>query len=106
MSDHVKRIGERSVYVTALSAPNVQAIRELDGIAGAEADTWRIDYDTEDQLARILQRLRDSDIAFAGGASGWPPAAVAELLREKGRLHGTIKEISWMGTGQEIVQQR
>jgi hypothetical protein len=104
MTDHVKLIGERSVHVTAHAAANVQLIRELGGTVAAGADTWRIDYDTEDQLAQILQRLRDADVAFAGGTSGWPPAAAAEQLRDKGKLHGPIKKISWFGPGKESMQ--
>ena len=103
MTDHITHIGERSVQVVARSPVNVQLIRELRGVTGTDADTWRIDYDTDDQLAQILQSLRDADIAFAGGTSGWPPAAVAEQLRDKGKLHGPIRQISWLAPGQEVI---
>jgi hypothetical protein len=106
LTDYVKQIGERSVQVIAQTTTGLAVIRDLSGTSTVDADTWRIDYDTEDELATILQRLRDADVAFAGGTSGWPAAAVAELLREKGKFHGTIKEISWLGQGQEVVRQR
>src|SRR3954463_4271251 len=102
MTDHVKHIGDRSVHVIAESPANVQLLRELNGAPVAGEDTWRVDYDTEDQLAQILQRLRDADIAFAGGTAGWPPAAVAKHLRDKGKLHGAIKQITWCSPGQEM----
>lgn len=102
--DYVKQIGERSVQVIAQTAASIGAVQGLGGSSGVGAYEWRIDYDTEDELAKILQRLRDADLAFAGGTSGWPPAAVAALLREKGKFHGVIKEISWLGPGQEVVQ--
>lgn len=104
MTDHVKLIVERSVHVVAASPANVQRIRELDGAPVAGADSWRIDYDTEDHLAQILQHLRDADLPFAGGPAGWPPAAIAQHLRDKGKLHGPIKEISWRGPDQEVIQ--
>lgn len=105
MTDYVKQIGERSVQIIARAAASIGAIQAMGGMSSSGADTWRIDYDTEEQLAKILQGLRDADVAFAGGSSGWPPAAVAELLREKGKFHGVIKEVSWLGPGQEVVQQ-
>jgi|ERR1017187_3394213 hypothetical protein len=105
MEDYVKQIDERSVQVVALTPGNIKAIGGLGGVAGStSADTWRIDYDTEDQLANLLQALRDAGLAFAGGSAGWPPAAVAEMLRDKGKLHGVIREAIWLGPNQQIVR--
>jgi hypothetical protein len=105
MEDYVKQIEERSVQVVARTPGNIKAIGSLCGAAGStSADTWRIDYDTEDQLASLLQALRDAGLAFAGGSAGWPPAAVAEMLRDKGKLHGVIREATWLGSNQQIVQ--
>ena len=107
MQDYVKQIGDRSVQVVARTPTNAKVIQNLGGVASpAGADTWRIDDDTEDQLAKVLQSLRDADVAFEGGSAGWPPAAVAEMLRDKGKVHGIIREASWLGPNQQVVQDR
>lgn len=107
MEDYVKQIGARSLQIVARAPTNAKVIRDLGGVASsASADTWRIDYDTEDQLAKVVQALRDANLAFEGGNAGWPPAAVAELLRDKGKIHGVIREASWSGPNQQLVQDR
>jgi hypothetical protein len=107
MEDYVKQIEERSVQVVARTPSNTNAIGGIGGVADSKgADTWRIDYDTEDQLADLLQALQDAGLAFAGGSAGWPPAAVAEMLRDKGKLHGVIREATWSGPDQQTVRDR
>ena len=105
MEDYVKDIGERSVLVIASKATNLDTIRDMGGTSSSsEKDAWRIEYDNEDQLASILQRLRDVGMAFLGGTAGWPPAGVADLLRDKGKMHGVIREVTWAGPGRQIVR--
>lgn len=103
--DYVDEIGEFSVHLLARSTTTIAVIKELGGTSGVVAETWRINYDSEDELAGILQRLINAEVAFASGGSGWPPAAVAEWLREKGKIQGTIKELSWSGPEHMIVRQ-
>ena len=107
MEDYIKDIGERAVLVVAKEQANLEALRELGGTSTAsEANGWRIAYDNEDQLAAILQRLRDIGMAFLGGNAGWPPAGVADLLREKGKMRGAIREIIWAGPDHQVVVEK
>lgn len=106
MGDFVEHIGDCSIRVVALSLAAVQIVEGLGGTRGVGVDAWRIDYDDEDQLALILQRLRDSDFAFSGGSSGWQPGEIAEYLREKGKLRGVINAIVYVGPGQATMQDR
>lgn len=107
MEDYVKDIGDRSVLIIARKETNLTAIGELGGASSvSETDAWRIEYDNEDQLATILQRLRDVGMAFLGGHAGWPPAGVADLLREKGKMHGVIREITWVDPEHQMVVER
>lgn len=104
--DYVRQIDAGSVAIIARTPSNIQTIAGMGGVAdSASADTWRIDYGTEDQLASLLQALRDAGLAFAGGP-GWPPSAVAERLRDKGKFHGVIREATWLGPNQQIVRDR
>ncbi len=106
IEDYIQQVQERSVQLIARTHDTIQIARDLGGVSSSTtADAWRIGYDTEDQLASLLQALRDAGIAFAGGA-GWPPAAVAEMLRDKGKLHGVIREATWLGPNQQVIEDR
>jgi hypothetical protein len=107
MEDYVKQIEERSVHLVARTHGKIKIVHDLGGVSSSTSgDTWRIDYDTENQLVSLLQALRDAGLAFAGGSAGWPPAAVAEMLRDKGKLHGVIREATWLGPSQQVVHDR
>lgn len=64
---------------------------------------WRIHYSSEDQLAKILDSLRNAKIAMAGSPTGWPPSAVFQRLRDEGKVSGDFIEISWSGPGEEML---
>jgi hypothetical protein len=106
MEAHVKDVDDRTVLVVATQPHHVEAIIELGGTTTAsEADGWRIAYGNEDHLAEVLQRCRDVGLLFVGGPAGWPPAAVADLLREKGKMRGTIREIIWSRPDRTVVRE-
>lgn len=103
----MKDIGERSVLIIAREEINKEAIKDCGGTSSSsETDAWRVEYDSEDQLASILQRLRDVGMAFLGGNTGWSPAGVADLLREKGKIHGIIRELTWANPARQVVVER
>lgn len=104
-TDYIKLIGDHSIQVIAHLVVNIKIIQDLGGASGPETNMWRIDYHSEDQLAKILQRLRDADLAFAGGSSGWPATAVAQMLRDRGKFHGVITGLFWEGPNKVITQQ-
>jgi len=105
MEDYVKQIEERSVQVVAKMPGNIASVESLGGTYSGTADTWQIDYGSEDHLASVLQALRDAGFAFGGGNAGWPPAAVAKMLRDKSKFHGSIREALWLNPNHQIIQE-
>lgn len=67
---------------------------------------WKVHYTSEDQLASLLATLRDVQVAMAGSLSGWPPAAVFEQLRDKGKIAGGFTEIMWSKPDKEVFFER
>lgn len=61
---------------------------------------------TEDELAKILVALRDAGFAMAGGPWGWPPAAVFEDLRSKGKVAGDFTQISWRSPEHPVLMRK
>lgn len=48
-------------------------------------------------MAILFEKLRDHGVAFQGGQSGWPPAAIFVRLREKGLLRDPFQEAVFGG---------
>ena len=67
---------------------------------------WKLHYSSEEELARYLSNLRDDGFAIAGALAGWPPAAVFEQLRDKGKVAGKFTEIIWSQPGKEITSEK
>jgi hypothetical protein len=61
--------------------------------------TIEITISSRDELPVLLERLRDAGVAFVGGSSGWPPAAVFEDLRDRGLVSGLYEEIVFRAPG-------
>lgn len=59
-----------------------------------------------DELAKLLTRLQEMGVAFAGGAHGWPPAEVFADMRDKGLVAGPFYEIVFRGGGDAEIRQR
>ena len=58
---------------------------------------WNIGFASTEELGNLFSSLRDSDVCFAGGPAGWPPAAIFKDLRKKGLVAGCFNEIIWRG---------
>jgi hypothetical protein len=58
-----------------------------------------IDAAGDEAMAAVLSRLRDLDVAFAGGSGARSPATVFETLRDKGLVAGPYSRIAWRGPG-------
>ncbi|HTV46906.1 MAG TPA: hypothetical protein VMG59_00550 [Phycisphaerae bacterium] len=105
LKDYVKQIGTLSVIIVAQEPSNIKVIEDLGGEVNLNGkNLWRIYYDNEDQLAKILQTLQDANFVFGDGLSGWPPAGVARMLREKGKFHGLIRGVLWEGPQKTILR--
>ena len=67
---------------------------------------WSLTCHSEDELAKLIGILRDAGFAMVGGVSGWPPAAVFEDLRRKGKLAGEFTEMVWRSPTEPVVTKR
>lgn len=67
---------------------------------------WVLNYESDQQLAQLSERLNKEGVLFAGGPAGWPPAEIFDDLRMKGLLHGSFKEVTWTGPGKWFIRDR
>jgi hypothetical protein len=102
--DYVSDIREFFLYVEATTPSRVEVLAALPNSKEVNNKSWLVYFDGEAGLAVLLQTLLDAGFAFEGGPAGWPAAAVANLLQEKGMLRGQIIEIVWYGPGQPVVR--
>jgi hypothetical protein len=65
-----------------------------------------IPFNGEAELARLLEKLRDSGVAFGYGSSGWPPSAIFEELRQRGLVAGPYAELAFVGSGKWTTRTR
>ena len=65
---------------------------------------WILPYANEQQLILYLDKLRKANFLFSGG-HGWPPSEIFQLLRERGLLAGTIREVVWTKPGSIIIRE-
>jgi hypothetical protein len=102
------------IYVSAINKdrvfidnPSPRLRQELGHLGGEfskdprdNSDTWAIDVSGgEKGIATLFDTLRNHDVLFGGDHSGWPPAAIFDLYREKGLLSGPFREIIFYGIG-------
>lgn len=64
---------------------------------------WEIPFSNENDLAKILQELRDLGFLMGGGTSGWPPAEVFKHLRSKNLVEGNFKEVLWKSKDEPVI---
>jgi hypothetical protein len=103
----VEWIGDEKVRVCLVDGSGADTVLKLGGkfslLSRAKA---KLHYRTDAELHRILQKLRDDGFAFVGGPAGWPPAAVFEDLRVKGKVSGDFLEIVWQDLETTSVRRR
>ena len=58
---------------------------------------WIVRYKGDEELAGILNALRNECFLFGYDEHGWCPSGIFQLLREKGMVHGEFTEIFWRG---------
>lgn len=78
----------------------------LDGrIHTSEPSECACTYSNEDELAHLLAALIDEDFLLVDELSGWPPAALARSLQEKGLLNKSFTAVAWQGQGKHRTFQ-
>lgn len=72
-------------------------LSHLGGERGKGVKTWVYRCGSDHEIASLFATLRDLGVPFQGAASGWPPAEIFALLREKGLLRGPFQEALFGG---------
>ena len=67
-------------------------LSDLGGHCGRGKGQWLYECGDDRQVASLFAALRDLDVPFQGAESGWPPAEVFALFRERGLLQGPFLE--------------
>lgn len=52
-------------------------------------------YANDYELAKLISDLIDEGFLFTDEPAGWPPAAIAKSLQEKGLLEKSFTAITW-----------
>lgn len=52
-------------------------------------------YSNEHELAKLISDFIDEGFLFTDEPTGWPPAAIAQSLQEKGLLKKSFTAITW-----------
>jgi len=63
----------------------------------------RTDSVDQDQLAKILGKLRDIGLLFLDSPAGWPPSEIFICFRSQGLISGHIRTITWQGPDKWII---
>lgn len=56
-------------------------------------------YSSDQELADLVSSLIDEGFFFVDEPAGWPPAAIAQLLQEKGLLNREFTAVTWQSPG-------
>ena len=71
---------------------------------------WRRDWEflakDRDAMARLLEELRDLNVAFLAAGPGWHAGSLFEALREEGLVSGIYHALVWRGGGRWEVSDR
>lgn len=100
----VMEIGDSRVELICRDEARQTKLRALGARPGLIARfRWSIDFGNDADLARILMVLRDMGIPLLGGEAGWPPASVADYLRDKSLFSGSYVVAHHLGGGRYII---
>ena len=106
-SNFVESVSDSKLVVQCASRDRCHDLRNLGGKRKTlNRRIWVFDFASEEELAGLLNNLRDLGFAMAGGSSGWPPAAVFESLREKGKTTGQFQEMLWKAPDEASIIER
>lgn len=107
VASYVESISSAEIVVVCRDAAAEEQLKAMGGKQTLfPPRKWKIRYVSEDQLASSLATLRDAQVAMAGSLSGWPPSAVFQQLRERGKLAGKFTEIMWSKPEKEVLSER
>lgn len=104
---YVETILDNEIRVVCRDAVASSKVRSLGGRRVIlMPGVWALKYSSEDDLAHDLSALRDAGVAMGSAPAGWPPAAVFEDLRQKGKITGKYMEIVWAKKSQEVLSEK
>ena len=105
---YVKSIQNNDVIIVNVGLKLLPSLLRLGAQKREESGqpAWILNAPNEKVLTDMLNACRDLEIAFAGGAAGWPPAEIFDNLRERGLISGKFKELLWVGQGNWKIRRR
>lgn len=101
----VEVIGAKDIVVVRAERREVRAVLKDHGGRARlwSRREWRVPFVEIDDLAPLFRDLADLGVVFRYEPGGWPPAAVADLLVERGLLREEGLLAGW-GLGSDDVQ--
>jgi len=96
---YVSKADSLEVCVTPGSESSINVLRDMGFSYNLSTSEHTKEVIDENDKARLLQSLKDIDIAFSAGA-GWSPSEVFEQLRFQGKVSGSYRRISWSSPNQ------
>ena len=105
MVNYIKDIRSNKLVIYCIDNALVKFLIEMGGHRGLfDRNKFELNVGSKNLLADSLMKLRDAGFHFAGGSSGWHPAAVFEHLRAEGLVNGKINVVVWKGKGEFHIE--
>lgn len=90
----------RSVVVYCKNKNKITILKELNANRRwFNRALWDIKYKNDNELAKILVKLKENEVKFSSDPHGWGPSEIFFNLKEKGIVTGEVEVISWLGNG-------
>ena len=87
--------------VSILTIMNIRYVTQiLNGKVQVSDQEASLSYNTDDELAELVVALIDKGYAFTDEPAGWPPAAIVQMLKDKGLVRKSFTAITWSGPGE------
>ena len=101
---YVRSILSKEITILCNDSKKTKFLRSIQGkrrfLVSSE---WVIRYSSNEDLAKIFEKLRNEGFLFSYDQHGWGPSDLFKHYREQGLLTGKFKEIFWIGDGKYRV---
>ncbi len=93
------------IYIKNVTKSFETKLLELEASIDSDyPEYWSIPYsDTEDKIEKFI-KLNDLDVYFSAGKD-WSPSEQFEEYREKGKIKGKYKKISWSSPSKSTIKE-
>jgi hypothetical protein len=67
---------------------------------------WSVFFSNKEEKIELIKKIITLNIAFQGGAHGWPPSEIVGDLRDQGKISGSWIEITWKSREMPIIRNK